>query len=110
MGRALLARDTHEGAARGTGRDVWSRGKDAASRFATCARRATMRSPPADYGHSATSIHQHARRAASLLRLQADALGLPLYEVFIPAQCSNDDYEAAMGEAFATFWERGIET
>lgn len=45
-----------------------------------------------------------------LLRLQAAALGLPLREVFIPAQCSNADYEAAMSEAFAGFREQGIET
>ena len=43
-----------------------------------------------------------------LLRAQAEALGVPLHEVFIPATCSNADYEAAMGEAFADFRQRGI--
>lgn len=45
----------------------------------------------------------------SLLRLQAEALCLPLHEVLIPAECSNADYEAAMGEAFAAFRRQGIE-
>jgi len=43
------------------------------------------------------SIHGVHRR---LLRRQANALNLPLYEVFIPANASNGDYEAAMGAAF----------
>lgn len=47
-----------------------------------------------DYGR--ISIHG-VRRA--LLHEQADALGLPLREVLIPASCSNADYERLMGEA-----------
>src|SRR3990172_3656605 len=35
----------------------------------------------------------------SLLRAQAEALGLPLYEVWIPPACVNPVYEARMGEA-----------
>lgn len=45
----------------------------------------------------------------ALLRLQAESLGVPLREVFISAECSNAEYEAAMGEAFASFRHQGIE-
>ncbi len=37
-----------------------------------------------------------------LVRAQADALGLRLVEVRIPAGCSNDVYERAMGEALGS--------
>lgn len=53
------------------------------------------------------SMHGVPRR---LLRLQAQSLGLPLREVFIPAECSNADYEAAMSEAFASIRDEGIDT
>ena len=53
------------------------------------------------------SIHGVRR---SLLAQQAEALGLPLHEVFIPAECSNDAYEAAMGEALARHREAGCTT
>jgi uncharacterized protein (TIGR00290 family) len=45
-----------------------------------------------------------------LLRRQAEALGLPLHEVVIPAKCSNADYEAAMGAALAELRDQGIRT
>jgi uncharacterized protein (TIGR00290 family) len=37
-----------------------------------------------------------------LLRRQAEATGVPLVEVEIPAACSNDVYEHRMGQALAT--------
>jgi uncharacterized protein (TIGR00290 family) len=43
----------------------------------------------------------------SLLRAQADAVGLPLVEVRIPSPCPNQAYEAAMAEALAGAHERG---
>ena len=43
----------------------------------------------------------------SLLRAQADAVGLPLVEVRIPSPCPNQAYEAAMAEALAGARERG---
>jgi uncharacterized protein (TIGR00290 family) len=45
-----------------------------------------------------------------LLARQAEALGLPLHEVFIPANASNADYEAAMDEALAAQRARGVAT
>lgn len=57
--------------------------------------------------HDRISIHGVPR---SLLHQQVQALGMPLKEVFIPAKCTNADYEAAMGEAFAELRREGIET
>jgi uncharacterized protein (TIGR00290 family) len=45
-----------------------------------------------------------------LLARQAEALGLPLREVFISAGASNADYEAAMAEALGVERARGVET
>jgi uncharacterized protein (TIGR00290 family) len=44
----------------------------------------------------------------SLLQAQAAALGLPLYEAFIPKSASNGQYELAMGEAFGHFRSKGV--
>jgi uncharacterized protein (TIGR00290 family) len=43
-----------------------------------------------------------------LLRLQADAIGLPLSEVRIPPECPNTLYESRMAEACLRFRGRGI--
>ena len=43
-----------------------------------------------------------------LLHAQADALGVPLREIFIPASCSNDDYERVMGEALGGLRADGL--
>ena len=45
-----------------------------------------------------------------LLRRQADAIGLPLHEVFIPANAANGEYEAATGEALSMFRDQGLKT
>lgn len=52
-------------------------------------------------------VAMHAVRQ-ELLRAQADAAGLPLYEVGIPWPCSNEQYEAAMASAVADAKARGI--
>lgn len=43
-----------------------------------------------------------------LLERQAQSLGIPLYTVFIPKDCSNEIYERRMGEAFSHFKAQGI--
>ena len=43
-------------------------------------------------------VAMHAVRM-ELLRLQAAAAGLPLWSVFIPSPCSNEEYETAMAAA-----------
>ncbi len=45
-----------------------------------------------------------------LLHAQADALAVPLREIFIPASCSNEDYERVMGEALGALKAEGLET
>jgi uncharacterized protein (TIGR00290 family) len=80
----------------------WSGGKDSA--LALHALREHAGSPPsalittltADFGR----ISMHGVRR-ELLGRQAQAAGLPLIEVEIPAACSNDVYEQRMGQALA---------
>jgi uncharacterized protein (TIGR00290 family) len=45
----------------------------------------------------------------SLLRAQTEALGLPLYEVWIPPACVNPVYEARMGEAIVRLKADGVQ-
>jgi hypothetical protein len=52
-------------------------------------------------------VAMHAVRM-ELLRLQAEAAGLPLWSVFIPSPCSNEEYEAAMGAAIEQAKAAGI--
>jgi uncharacterized protein (TIGR00290 family) len=54
-------------------------------------------------------ISMHGVRRELLAR-QAEALGVPLHEVFIPAGASNEDYEAAMAEALGVHRARGVDT
>jgi uncharacterized protein (TIGR00290 family) len=44
----------------------------------------------------------------SLLNRQAQALRIPCHKVFIPRQCTNEDYERLMREAFLKFKAAGI--
>lgn len=53
-------------------------------------------------------VAMHAVRE-SLLEAQAVAVGLPLWKVDIPFPCSNEVYEAAMGEACAKAIAEGVE-
>jgi len=43
-----------------------------------------------------------------LLQRQAESIGLPLHEVFIPSQCVNPVYEARMEEALRLFSSQGV--
>jgi uncharacterized protein (TIGR00290 family) len=54
-------------------------------------------------------VAMHAVRS-ELLRAQASAAGVTLWEVPIPSPCSNAEYEAAMGEAMARAKADGITT
>jgi uncharacterized protein (TIGR00290 family) len=62
-----------------------------------------------------TTINQAADRVAmhavrsQLLRAQADAAGLPLWQVPIPWPCSNAEYEAAMSAALDRARRQGVE-
>ncbi len=45
-----------------------------------------------------------------LLRRQAESIGLPLHEVFIPQQCVNPIYEARMEEALRIHYAQASTT
>jgi uncharacterized protein (TIGR00290 family) len=80
----------------------WSSGKDSAWLVHVLR---TM--PEIEIGALLTTINQPAQRVAmhavrtELLQAQADALGLPLWQVPIPSPCSNEEYERAMGATVA---------
>ena len=44
-----------------------------------------------------------------LVEQQANSLGIPLYEVFIPKSCSNEIYGAKMSQALNKFKQDGVE-
>jgi uncharacterized protein (TIGR00290 family) len=87
----------------------WSSGKDSA--WALHALRA---SPHYEVTALLTTINTEAARVAmhavreELLDAQAEALGLPLVKVPIPAKCTNIVYEQAMGIAMAQAREAGV--
>ena len=88
----------------------WSSGKDSA--WTLCALR--LRADVEVVGLLTTvnrvydRVAMHAVRS-ELLRRQAEAAGLPLWEVSIPSPCSNEDYEAAMAAACARAVQEGVE-
>jgi uncharacterized protein (TIGR00290 family) len=45
-----------------------------------------------------------------LLELQAASLGLPLHQILISKDASNEEYESKMAEAFAEYRAKGIDT
>jgi uncharacterized protein (TIGR00290 family) len=87
---------------------AWSSGKDGA--FALH----VLRAQGVAVAGLLTTINEAFERVAmhavrlSLLRAQAEGVGLPLVEVRIPSPCPNEAYEAAMGAAMAAARERGM--
>ena len=89
----------------------WSSGKDCAWALHVC-----RRDGLADIGALMTTVNGTAERVAmhgtrrSLLKAQAEALGLPLIEIALPWPCSNADYERIMGEACSRLVADGFGT
>lgn len=87
----------------------WSSGKDSA-----WALHVLREMPDVEIVGLLTTVNEtHARVAmhavrVALLRRQAEALGLPLWEVNIPSPCSNAEYEAAMASVMARAQGEGI--
>ena len=87
----------------------WSGGKDSA--MALDALRASPEYRVAGLlttiteGYDRISMHGVRRE---LLERQAESIGLPLRQVFIPPECVNPIYEARMGEAVRAEYARGI--
>jgi uncharacterized protein (TIGR00290 family) len=80
----------------------WSSGKDSAWLVHVLRQRGDVQ-----IGGLLTTINEAAQRVAmhavrvDVLQAQADALGLPVWQIPIPSPCPNDVYERAMGEAVA---------
>src|SRR5437879_2924159 len=87
----------------------WSSGKDSAWLV-----HVLRRMPDVELGALLTTINESVQRVAmhavrvELLEAQADALGLPLWQVPIPAPCPNDVYERAMAQAVARAVDEGF--
>jgi len=87
----------------------WSGGKDSAM-----ALHALLQDPQARVvallttvteGYDRISMHGVRRE---LLQRQAESIGLPLHEVFIPPECVNSIYETRMEAALRTHFENGV--
>src|SRR6266481_9394463 len=89
----------------------WSGGKDSCM-----ALREIQRSPDLRVEALLTTITRDYDRISmhgvrrDLLEQQAASLGVPLHEILISKGASNEEYEAKMGEAFAVYRERGIDS
>jgi uncharacterized protein (TIGR00290 family) len=87
----------------------WSGGKDSAMALLTLLQQKQVRvvSLLTTVTETYDRIAMHGVRR-ELLKRQAESLGLPLHEVFIPAQCVNSIYEARMEEALRLFYNQGV--
>ncbi len=87
----------------------WSSGKDSAWTLHVLRQRGEV-----EVVGLLTTINQHFQRVAmhgtrySLLKAQANAARLPLWEVPLPWPCSNEVYEQAMSAACSSALEKGI--
>ncbi len=87
----------------------WSSGKDSMLALA-----AAVADPVIEVVGLLTTVNEDADRVAmhavrrTLLRAQADALGLPLCEVPIPQGCSNQTYAERMGAAVGEAVDAGV--
>ena len=87
----------------------WSSGKDSAWTLHVLRQRDDV-----EIAGLLTTINTEFQRVAmhgtrqALLKAQADAAGLPLWEVPLPWPCSNEHYEQAMSDACAAAVEQGI--
>jgi uncharacterized protein (TIGR00290 family) len=87
----------------------WSGGKDSAMALNVLRQQRDLRVAAllttVTEGYQRISMHGVRR---TLLQRQAEATGLPLYEVRIPPQCVNPVYEARMREALLSQKENGV--
>jgi len=87
----------------------WSSGKDSAWTLHVLRQRGEV-----EVVGLLTTINTHFQRVAmhgtrhALLKAQADAAHLPLWEVPLPWPCSNEIYEQAMGTACTSAVEKGV--
>jgi uncharacterized protein (TIGR00290 family) len=88
----------------------WSSGKDSAWALHMLRKQADV-----EVVGLVTTVNQLYQRIAihavrlELLRLQAEAVGLPLHIIELPSPCTNADYEAAMEKFIAEAKQQGIQ-
>ena len=88
----------------------WSSGKDSATALA-----ALQADPTVELRGLFTTLNGEADRVAmhavrrTLLRAQAEAAGLPLFEVDLPSPCTNDEYLARVRDALEPLVRDGVE-
>jgi len=86
----------------------WSSGKDSAWALHT------LRSNGSNVVGLLTTLNEDAGRVSlqgvrrELLYVQADAVGLPVWEVPLPSPCPNDEYERRMGATVERAVDEGI--
>jgi len=87
----------------------WSGGKDSAMALHTLLQRSDVHIAAllttVTEGYDRISMHGVRR---DLLERQAQSIGLPLHEVFIPQQCVNPIYEARMEQALRIYFDQGV--
>jgi uncharacterized protein (TIGR00290 family) len=88
----------------------WSSGKDSAWSLHVLRQRGEYEVVGllTSFNQTADRVAMHAVRR-SLVKLQADAAGLPLWEVPLPYPCSNQEYESAMQAVCARAVSEDIE-
>ncbi len=88
---------------------AWSSGKDSAMSLHVLRRQEGVEVvgllTTVNETHGRVAMHAVRRE---LLHAQAEAAGLPLFEVPIPSPCPNEVYEAAMSAALAAAHARGV--
>ena len=87
----------------------WSSGKDSAWTVHVLRQRGGVQLAAllTTVNEAAQRVAMHAVRS-ELARAQAEALGLPLWEIPIPSPCANDVYERAMAAAVARAIDEGF--
>ena len=87
----------------------WSSGKDSAWALHVLRQRQDLEVVAllTTFNQTASRVAMHAVRER-LVELQAEAVGLPLWKVYIPGRCSNDEYEAAMAATMTRALAVGI--
>lgn len=86
----------------------WSSGKDSAWTLHA------LRSEGIEVVGLLTTINEEVARVSmqgvrrELLNLQAEAVGVPVWEVPLPSPCPNEEYERRMGEAMGRAADEGI--
>src|SRR6201986_1186569 len=87
----------------------WSSGKDSAWMV-----HVLRQQPDIELAGVLTTVNEKYQRVAmhavrvELLQAQADALGLPLWQIPIPSPCPNEVYERAMAGAVARAGAEGV--